>query len=124
MSEYGKIVAEKLVREIIKTNNKIVTGRVFGINNWVIRCGGEKTMIIDTKNFEEMNREIAKRCDKLVVIEGGENSGTFLVAQLVLEMGKEVWAVPGRITDEGSVAPNWLIKNGAKILTDLTEALQ
>ncbi|MCX6726563.1 MAG: DNA-processing protein DprA, partial [Candidatus Shapirobacteria bacterium] len=65
-----------------------------------------------------------KRCDKLIVIEGGENSGTFLVAQLVLEMGKEVWAVPGRITDEGSAAPNWLIKNGAEILTDLTEALQ
>ncbi|MCX6727052.1 MAG: DNA-processing protein DprA, partial [Candidatus Shapirobacteria bacterium] len=106
MSEYGKIVVSKLVKSILEKNFKMVTGRVRGVNNWVIEVGGDAVEVIETKDFEMMNREIAKRCDKLIVIEGGENSGTFLVAQLVLEMGKEVWAVPGRITDEGSAAPN------------------
>lgn len=120
MSQYGKNVIGLLMKSL--KDEEVATIDIKGCNREVIRLGAKK--IFKGENFETLNVSLANYVDKLIVVEGGENSGTFLVAQLVLEMGKEVWAVPGRIIDEGSVAPNWLIKNGAKMLTDLTEALQ
>lgn len=123
MSQYGKTVTKKIVCWLINKNVKIITGRVKGVNDWVIKCGKEKVEVVKTTDFEQMNLEIARKCDKLVVIEGGKNSGTFLVAQAVLEMKKEVWAIPGRIVDENSFAPNWLISNGGRILFDIESEL-
>ena len=55
----------------------------------------------------------------MVIIEGGKNSGTILLASKFVEKSKDVYCVPGRITDENSEATNWLIKQGAIPLTDL-----
>jgi DNA processing protein len=82
-----------------------------------VRLYGGKIKIIDTKDgFEKMNVEIANESDKLIVVEGGKNSGTILVAWAFLDVGKEVWAVPGRINDPNSVATNFLINNGAGLM--------
>jgi predicted Rossmann fold nucleotide-binding protein DprA/Smf involved in DNA uptake len=118
MSSYGKKVINLLMRDL----KNVATINVGGCNQEVIRLGAKKVFTGD--DFEKMNIELANYVDKLIVVEGGENSGTFLVAQAVRDLGKEVWAIPGRITDKNSQAPNWLIKSGAKILIDLTEVLQ
>jgi len=117
MSGYGKKVINMLMSKL----DNVATIDVSGCNREVIRLGAKKIFTGD--DFEKLNVALAEYVDKLIVVEGGENSGTFLVAQAVMEAGKEVWAIPGRITDSGSVAPNWLLKNGAKILTDLTDII-
>lgn len=124
MSEYGKEVIGMLMKKI---NNKaeVVTIRVMGCNSEVIRLGAKK--IFGGVNFEKLNEEVANYADILIIIEGGKNSGTILLASKFVEKNKNVYCVPGRISDEGSYGTNWLIKQGAIPLVemdDLTEVLQ
>ncbi len=130
MSAYGKEVINQLLiknYELRIKNLEIVTIKVGGCNSEVIRVCQKlkiKIKVFEGDNFQKLNNEIADYADCLVIIEGGENSGTILLAQNFVEKGKEVYCVPGRITDEGSVATNWLIKQGAVLLekvADLTE---
>lgn len=123
MSEYGKEVVEWLMKELMRRNVKVVTGCTRGINELVAKLGGSRVEIVTAENFEIMNWRIAKKADVLVIVEGGEKSGTILVAQEMLDLGKEVWCVPGRITDENSKACNFLIKNGAGILEHIDDLL-
>lgn len=48
----------------------------------------------------------------LVVVEAGERSGTSITAGYALDQGREVFAVPGRITDRQSVGTNRMIQRG------------
>jgi len=65
-------------------------------------------------HFPARNRIIAGLCEKLLVIEAGEVSGTLITAGLALDYNREVWAVPGPITSPLSKGTNWLISQGAK----------
>jgi len=130
MSAYGKEVINQLLIKNYELRNReveIVTVRVSGCNREIIRVSEKlklKIKIFEGENFQKLNYEVADYADCLVIIEGGENSGTILLAQNFVEKGKEVYCVPGRITDEGSVATNWLIRQGAVLLQkvdDLTE---
>ena len=47
-----------------------------------------------------------------------------VTARFAAERGREVWAVPGRITDTNSAAPNYLIKSGANIVTEAQEIIE
>lgn len=121
MSNYGQEVVLWLVPVLVKKDCCIVTAKTNGVNAEVARVtrlyGGELEIVDGNKGMEKMNLEIAQKSDKLIVVEGGENSGTILVAKAFLDLNKEVWAVPGRITDLSSAAPNFLIANGAGVLT-------
>lgn len=124
MSQYCKKVIEMIMREL-KDKAEVVTIEVAGCNREVIRLGAKK--IFSGDNFEKLNNNLANYADFLIVIEGGENSGTLLAAKCFLDLGKEVWAVPGRIDDPNSKMSNYLIKNGATPLiepADLTGSLQ
>jgi DNA processing protein len=66
--------------------------------------------------FLERDRIIAGLSLGVLVIEGRERSGTRVIARLAAEMGREVWAVPGRIDEANSWTPNYLIKNGATLV--------
>ena len=118
MSAYGKEVIKLLMSEL-KDKAEVVTIDVAGCNREIIKQGAKK--IIKGNNFEILNQELADYADMLVVIEGGKNSGTVLVAKCFLDLGKEVWAVPGRITEENSWTVNYLIKNGAIPLTEMAD---
>ena len=71
--------------------------------------------------FPRRNRLIAGLCSRCVVVEAPERSGAVLTARLALEVGREVWAVPGRITDSVCRGSNALISDGAMPLADIGE---
>ena len=54
--------------------------------------------------------------DVILVIEAKEKSGSLITAQAGLEQGKEIYALPGRITDALSTGCNQLISEGAQVL--------
>lgn len=74
-------------------------------------------------NFVMRNRLIAGLCDVLLVIEAREKSGTSITVNYALEQGKEVFALPGRITDPLGRGCNKLIRDGATPLVEPADVL-
>lgn len=75
-------------------------------------------------NFPHRNRIISGMSLGVVVIEGTDKSGTLLTAAHAASQGRDVFAVPGPITSPTSAAPNLLIKQGAKMVTDVRDILE
>jgi len=76
--------------------------------------------------FPMRNRLMAALADIVLVIEGGEKSGSLITANLALELGKDVYAVPSDIDRKVGNGSNLLIQNGAGVITshqDLLNAL-
>ena len=70
------------------------------------------------ENFPVRNRIVAGMPLGVVVIEGAQYSGSLITARLAMEFGREVFGVPGNVTQPVSFAPNQLIKQGAKLVTN------
>jgi DNA processing protein len=71
--------------------------------------------------FPRRNRLIAGLSSRCVVVEAPVRSGAISTARFALEEGREVWAVPGRITENASKGSNSLISDGAMALTDIAD---
>lgn len=71
-----------------------------------------------SQNFPPRNRIVSGLADVLIVVEAREKSGTLITVDMALEQGKDVYVVPGRITDRLSDGCNRLIRMGAGVLTD------
>lgn len=76
------------------------------------------------QNFPPRNRIVSGLADVVVVIEARQKSGTLITVDMALEQGKEVYVVPGRITDRLSDGCNRLVKQGAGILLSPEEFLE
>ena len=73
--------------------------------------------------FPARNRVIAGLTAVTVVVEARERSGALITADLALEEGREVCAVPGEITSGLSAGTNDLLKLGAIPLTGADDVL-
>jgi len=76
------------------------------------------------ENFPIRNRIVAGMPLGVVVIEGAQYSGSLITARLAMEFGREVFGVPGNVTQPVSFAPNQLIKQGAKLVTNAEDVIE
>ena len=79
----------------------------------------------DKHNFPTRNRIVAGMSDAAIVIETGIKGGSMITAELANGYNKDVFAIPGKITDHKSAGCNYLIKtNKAMLLTDAQELVE
>jgi len=76
------------------------------------------------ENFPVRNRIVAGMSLGTVVVEGAQYSGSLITGRLAMECGREVYGVPGNVTQLSSFAPNQLIKQGAKLVTDWQDVVE
>jgi DNA processing protein len=75
-------------------------------------------------NFPRRNRLIAALSFGVVVVEAGPRSGALITADHALDLGVEVFAVPGSVELEQAYGPNRLIQEGAQLVTSAAEVMQ
>lgn len=162
-TNYGKIAARKIARELAKERITVVSGMARGIDTCahegaleeggrtiaILGCGVDivyprenKSLMeqiikqgavisefsLGTKpfagNFPRRNRIISGLSRGVVVVEAPLKSGALITADFALEQGREVFSVPGVITNPYSKGTNKLIKEGAKVVESVYDILE
>ena len=94
---------KKLAEEILATGGAIVSEVPMGT-------------FPAPQNFPRRNRILSGLSVAVLVVEASENSGTRVTARCAAEQNRDLFAVPGNVTNKGSWTPNTLIKQGAKLV--------
>ena len=141
-SGYGKEIAKRLGMCCADLGMTVVSGLAAGIDSIAqeaaSQAGGFVQAVLGSGeilseylpgtapmacNFPPRNRIISGLSDALIVVEARQKSGTSITVNMALEQGKDVYAIPGRITDPMSLGCNHMISQGAGIITDIEEGL-
>ena len=110
------------IDELYPKQNKILAKQILKTGGCIISeyPNGTKP---NKANFPQRNRIISGLAESIIVVEAGERSGAIITANLALEQGKEIFAVPGDITKKQSIGTNKLIKDGAFLITEVNDIL-
>ncbi len=76
------------------------------------------------RNFPARNRTLAGLALGVVVVEAAERSGALITAGFAADLGREVFAVPGRVTSDVSRGPHGLLRDGAILIRDWADVVQ
>lgn len=160
---YGKMVAEKISRELSKMDITVVSGLARGIDTvahkGALTEGGRTIAVLgnglsvtypkenkdlevtisqqgavisefpissfpERTNFPIRNRIISGLSLGTIVVEADKKSGALITADLALQQGREVFAVPGNIFSRYSKGTHNLIKQGAKLVQDVGDIVE
>ena len=75
-------------------------------------------------HFPKRNRIISALSDLVLVVEARAKSGTLITVDMALEQGKDVYVVPGRVTDSLSEGCNRLILQGCGVALNPDQLLE
>ena len=78
---------------------------------------------IEKSMFRLRNRIIVGLSQAIVVVEGGEQSGSLITARYAADNGRDVYAVPGPIDSDMSHGPHVLLREGARLMQDPVDVL-
>jgi len=93
---------KRLAEEIVETGGAVVSEYPLGT-------------FPAPQNFPVRNRILSGLSIGVLVIEAAEHSGTRITARLAMEQNRDIFAVPGNVTNKNAWGPNTLIKQGAKL---------
>lgn len=163
VSTYGKIITEKITRELVQYGFIIVSGLAYGVDTIAHQSALEnqgKTIAVLGAGFNHIfpsiNKKLAKEiqqngaliseyapqahpakayfpwrnriisglCKATIIIEAPEKSGALITARFALEQNREVFAIPGSILNKNSYGPHSLIKQGAKLVSQIEDILE
>ncbi|MCI2426055.1 DNA-processing protein DprA [Candidatus Acetothermia bacterium] len=161
-SQYGRMVATKLAKDIAQLGLTVVSGMAMGIDTaahrGALQSGGRTIAVLGAgllKIYPAINRHLSEKISQsgalisefplhcqsskwtfpqrnriisglargIVVVEAPLRSGALITARFAAEQGREVFAVPGNITNIGSTGPNRLIKDGAKLIETVADII-
>lgn len=77
----------------------------------------------DAFRFPARNRIIAGMSSGIVVVEAARRSGSLITAQIGLDYGRDIFAVPGQIDSFKSEGTHWLLQEGAKLVQHVDDIL-
>ena len=75
-------------------------------------------------NFPNRNRIISGLCEMTIVVQARNRSGALITAELAMEQGREVMALPGNIDSQYNLGNNKLISEGAAPVVSLDDILE
>ncbi|WP_233711046.1 DNA-processing protein DprA [Lederbergia citrisecunda] len=104
------------------SENKALAGKI--VKNHLLLSEYPPIIKPERWHFPMRNRIISGLAKGTVVIQAKKRSGSLITADMALEAGREVFALPGPINDSLSEGTNHLIQQGAKLVTSGSDILE